>query len=254
MAGDPQWYSKIWTLAIQDTSWFESTLQQVDFIEQALGLHRDERVLDLACGTGRHALELARRGYAVVGVDITAAYIDAACQQAREYGLDVEFLRADIRDLSFYQAFDVVLNLADGAIGYLETDAENLKLFDRIAAALKPGGKHLMEVCNAEYAATHFPRRHWEVGQNAVSLADFDWDRQTRRMRYLAYTLKLGEVLDLPRGTASSIRLYSLEELQQILEARGLTIQGAYGDYDLATSASEGNLTLIVYSVKNGWR
>ncbi len=75
---DPQWYKKIWSLDIQDMSWVEDTLPEVDFVVEALQLRGQERVLDLACGFGRHALELARRGYAVVGVDITAAYIDEA--------------------------------------------------------------------------------------------------------------------------------------------------------------------------------
>ena len=66
------WYKKIWTLDIQNQSWVEDTKKQVDFLIEKLKLCGDERVLDLACGFGRHSLELAGRGFDVTGIDITA--------------------------------------------------------------------------------------------------------------------------------------------------------------------------------------
>lgn len=250
MAVDPQWYRKIWTLDIRDSSWVEQTAQEVDFVVEALELRSGERVLDLACGFGRHALELARRGHRVVGVDITAEYVEEARRRAREEWLDARFLRADLREVSFRDEFDVVLNLADGAIGYLENDEENIKIFNVIASALRPRGKHLMGVCNAAHAAAHFPRRHWEMGSRSISLAEFEWDGAASRMRYTAYTLPYGRELTPPEGTVSSIRLYTLEELREILRSRGMEIQAAYGAYDTAVPASDDRLALLVYSQK----
>lgn len=65
------WYRKIWSLDIRDQSWVEDTARQVDFLVKTLGLKGGERILDLACGFGRHGLELAQRGFSVTGVDIT---------------------------------------------------------------------------------------------------------------------------------------------------------------------------------------
>lgn len=81
--------------------------------------------LDLACGFGRHSLELARRDFAVTGVDITPSYIRFAEEVAQKEGLNARFFCQDIREANFEQTFDAVLNMADGAIGYLENDAEN---------------------------------------------------------------------------------------------------------------------------------
>ncbi len=248
---DPEWYKKIWTLDIQDLSWVESTAQEVGFAVEALGLHGCERVLDLACGFGRHALELARRGFSVMGVDITAEYIDEACKRAEQEQLKAEFICADLREVSFREEYDVVLNLADGAIGYLENDEENLKVFDLIASALKPGGKHLMGICNAAHAKKHFPRRHWEMGTRRLSLADFAWDKQSARMLYTGHSFKYGELLVKPEGKApASIRLYTIEELQQILAARGMEIKQTYGGYDMSIPDSQDQLALLVYSRK----
>ena len=116
------WYRTIWTLDIQKQSWVEDTRRQVDFLVEKLRLTGGERVLDLACGFGRHALELARRGFSVMGVDITPDYIRFAKEQAEKEGLAADFLCADIRELRFYQEFDAVLSMADGAVGYLENE------------------------------------------------------------------------------------------------------------------------------------
>ena len=68
--GQSDWYKNIWTLDVKNQPWTENTEHQVDFIIKALGLTGKERILDLACGYGRHALSFARRGYSATGVDI----------------------------------------------------------------------------------------------------------------------------------------------------------------------------------------
>lgn len=250
---DDQWYRKIWTLDIQDMAWVEQTQAQVDFIWHVLNMSGQERVLDLACGFGRHALEFARRGCRVVGVDITAAYVDEARKQVAEQGLDAEFICADLRGLQFSQEFDVVLNLADGAIGYLENDKENEKIFDVIAHALLPGGRHLMDICNGGYAARHFPKRHWLFGQNSLSLADLEWDSATSRMFYGGLEFKYGEPLVRPEAIHSNpTRLYNLDELAEIWQSRGMEIRRAYADFDEAVPASDDTFQVQVYSQKKG--
>lgn len=93
-------------------------------------------------GYGRHSLEFARRGFSVTCVDITPAYIQFAREEARRQWLQAGFLCCDIRQIRFDDEFDVVQNMADGAIGYLENDEENRKNFSVAAKALKHGGRH----------------------------------------------------------------------------------------------------------------
>lgn len=253
---DLHWYKKIWSLDIQDMSWVEQTEHEVDFVVEALELQGHERVLDLACGFGRHALELARRGHPVIGVDFTPAFIKEARRLAAEAKLEqAEFIRADLRAVSFFAEFDVVLNMADGAIGYLESEGMNLKIFDLIASALRPGGKHLMGVCSGDFARKHFPRRHWQIGQQALSLADFEWDAENARMLYRGYTLRYGEPLQKlqePQKKALSgyTRLYSRDELAKIFTLRGMEIWKSFGDYDTAIPASDDRFLAVICSLK----
>lgn len=162
----------------------EDTQRQVDFLLEKLQLQRGAKILDLACGFGRHSLALARRGFSVTGVDITPDYVRYAREQAESEGLDARFLCADIREVQFEGEFDAVLNIADGAIGYLENDAENRKIFEAAAKALKPGGRHFMDVMNGDYADCHFPCQLWEAGEKCLTLSRFEWNRETRTLLY----------------------------------------------------------------------
>lgn len=229
---DELWYKKIWTLDIKNMSWVEETPSQVDFIRDALALTGKERVLDLACGFGRHSLELARRGCSVIGMDITKEYVDDANNSAQAEGLDARFYLGDIREVNYHDEFDVVLNLADGAIGYLENDAENEKIFQVAARALKSGGKHLIDICNGAYARKHFPKRHWVVGNNMISLADFDWDDEKSLMYYGDVQLAFGKELEKPSEFYSNpTRLYSVEELKNIYSSNAMKYLAYYGDF-----------------------
>ena len=246
------WYKHVWTLDIKNQSWTEDTENQVDFIVKTLGLTGKERILDLACGYGRHALALARRGFSVTGVDITEAYVDDANKNAKEQSLDAVFIHADIREVAFREEFDVVLNLADGAIGYLEDDVENMKIFDVVASALRPGGKHFMDVNNAEHAERYFPKTNWEIGDKALALAQFDWDAQTRRMTYAGYDIPYGEIAQKPQiniDDADPIRLYSLSELKAILGQRDMRIVSTFSTY-YGKPATDREIQLMVYSIK----
>lgn len=244
------WYKYGWSLDIKNQSWVQDTENQVDFIIKTLELTGKERILDLACGYGRHSLSFAQKGFSVVGVDITKDYIDDAIKTAKKNSLPAKFIQADIRDVDFENEFDVVLNLADGAIGYLETDEENLKIFDVISHALKKGGKHFMDVCNAEHAEHYFPRTSWEIGEKALALAQFDWDNKTRRMLYGGYDIPYGipvQKPDIPAGDPT--RLYSVGELFELFEYRKMKILHTFSDY-YGSEASYKELQLLVYSIK----
>lgn len=244
------WYKRGWDLGIKDMTWVENTPNEVEFIVKTLGLKGNERILDLACGYGRHSLELARRGFEVVGVDITQVYVDDANSEAKKQSLNAKFYRSDIRDVKFNNEFDVVLSLADGAIGYLENDEENLKSFDSIARALKSGGKHFMDIANAEHAMAFFPKRWWEYGENGIALAEFEWDSETHTMLYGGADILYGTTLTKGEEfTGDPTRLYTLDEIKEIFAARGMKVIEAFSNYN-GKPITVKEYQMMVYSQK----
>lgn len=244
------WYKKIWTLNIQNQSWVEDTKRQVDFVIQKLHLKCGERILDLACGFGRHSLELARRGFSVTGIDITPSYIQFAKEEAQKEGLDADFLCCDIREVRFSYEFDVVLNMADGAIGYLENDTENQKIFTSLSNALKPGGKHFMDIMNGSYADSHFPCKLWEAGEKCLTLSEFEWDCKTRILLYGQLDFEYGQPIPKPSITEGNpIRLYTLEEIKDILSSVGMNVIDSFSDFD-GKPSSDNNIQLLICSEK----
>ena len=197
-----------------------------------LHLKGTEKILDLACGFGRHSLEFARRGYDVTGIDITPAYIDYANEQAKKENLNAKFICQDIRTITFDKEFDVVLNMADGAIGYLEDDGENHKIFSVIAKALKNGGKHFMDIMNGSYAQTHFPCKLWDAGEKGLTLSAFEWEKDRKTLIYGQVDYMYGEALYKPEmKEGNPIRLYSLDEITEIFGKLGLRICNSFADF-----------------------
>ena len=163
----------------------------------------------------------------------------------------VDFLCMDIREIPFEGEFDVVLSMADGAIGYLENDAENLKIFTAVSKALKPGGKYFMDIMNGSYADQHFPCRLWDAGQKCLTLSAFEWNRETRVMLYGQRDYEYGQPLtraDIDEG--NPIRLYTLAEITDILSSHGMEVFDVYADFD-GTVSSDQHIQLLICAEKN---
>ena len=128
----------------------QHTLAEVDFVLDVCELTPGARVLDMGCGPGRHALELARRGFQVTGVDFTEKFIQFAQENAEHEGLTerAEFVLADARDFVRPLAFDAAVCLCEGAFALLQTDEDNVRVLRHIAASLKPGAPFLLTTLN----------------------------------------------------------------------------------------------------------
>jgi SAM-dependent methyltransferase len=222
------WYATAFDASSAEMAWTDRTGPEVDRVIKILQPRGDERILDLACGSGRHSLELCRRGFEVVGADISPDLIEIARREATAEDLDIDFVLADLRDLDFEDEFDLVLNLNDGAIGYLESDEENLKIFNLISRALRPGGRNLIQLPNVLYAKERLPQRSWIPASDMVELVEHRWNKKTKRMEGKMTTAKFGEVLDSLDGIEFSQRLYSIDELRSIYTSVGMDLLTVY--------------------------
>jgi SAM-dependent methyltransferase len=208
--------------------WADRTGAEVDRALTMLGAQGGERVLDMACGTGRHSLELARRGHEVVGVDISPDLLAIAEADAEAESLSASFVAADLRELDFDEEFDLVLNLNDGAIGYFETEEENHRTFEVIAAALRPGGGNLLQLPNVLYAETHLPQKTWIAGEGMVELIDHRWEPRTRYLEGSTMPIIVGEVFEGVSPIPFRQRLYSVEEMTEVYSSVGMEFAGAF--------------------------
>jgi SAM-dependent methyltransferase len=129
----------------------KGTEQEIGFLVDALELAPGRRVLDVGCGPGRHALALARRGIEVLGVDLSDDFIALARDAAENEGLPARFEVGDVRELAYEAEFDAVLCLCQGGFGLLG-GPDDPRAFDRIAAAVRPGGRLALTAFSAAFA------------------------------------------------------------------------------------------------------
>ena len=223
------WYATAFTGMSAEMAWTERTSSEIDRALTMLRPEGGERILDLACGTGRHSLELVRRGFSVVGVEIGAELVEIARRDAEQEGLEATFVEGDLRELDFEEEFDIVLNLNDGAVGYFETDEENHRTFEVISRALRPGGQNLIQVPNVLYARAHLPQRSWIPSSTMVELVEHRWNKKDSYMEGAMIPVRFGEVLEnLDKRIEFRQRLYTVEELREIYASVGMTLQRVF--------------------------
>lgn len=208
------------------------TANEVDFIEQALGLKRVETLLDLACGGGRHAIELARRGYTVEGLDAAAPVIAAARRRAAELEAHVTFVVGDMRALTYTARFDAVL-VMNSSIGFFD-DATNRAVLAGAARALAPGGRLLVQCLNPYQIAAYlrdFRSGWYQIGQGYIlRQASFEPRNATLQINYRYLDPAQGLEVVHP---GDQIRLYGFPELKALLESAGLRPLSVFGDATL---------------------
>jgi len=129
-----------------------NTLAEVDFLIEEMQLAPGCTILDMGCGTGRHSVELARRGYSVTGVDLSSGMLAEAEKAARAAGVQVEWVQADATQYRSLKLFDAAICLCEGAFGLVsvseDTEAHDRLILRNISAALKPGAPFLLTALN----------------------------------------------------------------------------------------------------------
>lgn len=138
----------------------ELTLSEANFLVDAFGRAPPARVLDIACGNGRHSMELARRGYAVTGLDISMEYIDEARRTSQKAGLDIEWIRDDMRRLDRTREFDCALWFGY-SFGYLEHE-DTVAFLHALGDVLVPKSRFVLQAgAVAECLLPRFREREW---------------------------------------------------------------------------------------------
>ncbi len=213
-------------------SFTKGTRQEIDFIVSELHLAPGMRVLDVGCGPGRHALELARRGIEVVGIDISQTFIDLAAQAADSEGLAAlaSFHRHDARQIpqleGTREAFDAVICLCQGAFGLMRQNSEDELVLEGMASSLKTNGTLVLSAFNAYFAVKYH------------SAAEFDADSGVSS-EMTEIRNPLGEIREVALHTGC----YTPRELRLLCREAGLdqirVFAAEPGDYGHAPPSTE---------------
>jgi SAM-dependent methyltransferase len=193
--------------------------KECDFIEDRLGLEKGAIMLDLACGPGAHAVELASRGYNVVGYDLSLAMLARAQDEAQERGQKINFLQGDMREMAFEEAFDGIYSWST-SFGYFD-DEKNVNVLSRMHRALRQGGMLLLDVANRDYICPRQPSLVWFEGEGCVCMDEMHVD-------FFSSRLKVKRTVMFDDGRARecdyAIRIYGLHELGKMLHDTGFKV------------------------------
>jgi SAM-dependent methyltransferase len=201
------WYEALYEKfpTYDDEPYTQSTAAEVDFIQQYLGQDKEIKILDVGCGTGRHALEFARRGYPVTGLDLSEEMLAAAEEKAHQQGLNVSFVQGDARSLDDQDDFDAVIILCEGGFSLMETDLMDYHILQGAARALRPGGRLFLTAPSAAHMLANLSP---EGGFDPLTLRE-------------SFTLEISSSQGEEKSLECSQRYYTFAELQGLLSQLG---------------------------------
>lgn len=211
-----------------DTKVLHKTAQsEIKFLFNVLKMKKDQSVLDLPCGTGRHSHFLAKKGLKVTGIDISSACLKRAKVNCK--GLDIKFKKGDMAQLSQYEGnFDYVLNLFT-SFGYFQTDKENENVLKGMVDSLKPGGKIVIHQINRDWLLKVYRHVDWHRDGDLFLSESRKYDSK------LNYNESNLIVLNEKTGRAKRYyhrcRCYSKNEMVALFKKMGLKNIKVYGDF-----------------------
>ncbi len=245
--GDNGWYAQVFNedyLRTIPKSEPRQTIREARFIIERLGLESGARVLDLACGTGRHAIELAKDGFDMVGLDFSMVMLKRALADAQNAHQVIKFIHGDMQKLSFKAIFDAIY-CVQTSFGYFD-ELRNFRVLQGIYRALKPGGVFLIEVTNRDFIVDDLPMRLWWKGKDCKLLEEIDLNHQTGVLN-----VKRSFVFDdqsrAPWEQNINIKLYSSSELRALLMRAGFNVLELSGDYSLPGAFFGATSPKIIY-------
>ena len=226
-----QWYVNIFN--DMDVDWeaivnTRDTVKEASFIKSVIP--RRGVTLDLCCGTGRHSIILCKKGFDVIGMDLSKNLLAIAKRRVSESGVKFPLVRADMRHFPFKsEVFKAIVNMFT-SFGYLPSEGEDGKSLLEICRTLKKNGKFLLDVSNRDYIVRNFRERDWAEFEPYYLLERRALDLENSRLASQWTLVRKGR--GKTRSIMHEVRLYTLTRIEQLLKEAGLVIEEVYGGYE----------------------
>ena len=211
---------------MEETLRDENTKAQVDFMCRVLDASEPKRFVDLGCGHGRHANELARRGHEVLGVDLVEGFLARARDEATKEGLSAEFLQCDMASFPISPQFDRAICMFD-AFGFFD-DMHQLSTLRTTHAALRDGGRFLLDLRMREWMLRAPPASVLEKGNGDLMIDRHSFDVITSRFVDRRTYIRGGKQRDI----SFSVRLWAFTEIRLVLGSVGFEVEAVFGDFE----------------------
>ena len=176
-----QWYESLfenYAHKYDKECFVQGTMGECDFIEQELNHDKSLKIIDVGCGTGRHSIELTKRGYNVTGIDLSDSQLTRAREKAKGAGVEIDFQGHDARNLPFEGEFDLAIMLCEGGFPLMETDEMNFEILKNATKVLKGNGKLIFTTLNGLFPLFHsvkdFYKSAAKEGQATCKDCSFD--------------------------------------------------------------------------------
>ncbi|MCU0373058.1 MAG: class I SAM-dependent methyltransferase [Ignavibacteria bacterium] len=252
-----QWYEQLFEnygRKYENEVFVQGTQGECDFIGKEINGDKGVKILDIGCGTGRHSIELAKRGYNVTGIDLSDSMLNNAREKAAVQNLKIDFRKADARTLTFSEEFDLVIMICEGGFSLMETDEMNFEILRSAYNSLKQGGKFIFTALNGLFPLFHSVKDFLDSSakEGNSSLDNITFDLMTFRENG---TLSFTDDDGIEKQIDTNERYYVPSEITWLLNSLGFVqveIFGAkLGAFSRNDKLSTEDFEMLVIAVKN---
>jgi len=226
-----KWYESLfenYAEKYDNENFTQGTLGECDFIESELKSNKGLRILDVGCGTGRHSIELSKRGYNLTGVDLSETQLARARKKAQDENLMINFLKQDARNLEFQNKFDVAIMLCEGGFPLMETDEMNYEILKSVTHSLKEKCKFIFTTLNGLFPL-------YNSVEKFLASESKDDDASYRNNSFDLMTFRDHNITEFEDDSGNSIKLecneryYVPSEINWLLKSLGYNKIDIYG-------------------------
>ena len=237
-----EWFSNKLYLELYSNRNEKEAEDLINLIQRTISIHTGSKILDVCCGSGRHSIALAKRGYDVTGFDLSKYLISQAVKEKKkliENNIKLNFMIKDMRKFDFGNSFDAVINVFS-SFGYFDNDKENFSVFSNANKSLKEKGFFAFDYMNESYLKTNLIK----FSKSVIN------GKTIRQKRRIENDFVIKDILTENKTYTERVKLYSLKDIYNALSSFNFRVINIFGDYFGNNFNLDKSKRLIVFAQK----